>query len=484
MTIFHRPPLQISFTNDAAPTAFDNLILAAYVLVIFEGSLRKWIFPGAFDLLFFVRDPIVIAAYVYALLRFGVVINSGTQMLGLLLAVAGVVAGAVNLADGRIDVRIFGYGIRNYFFYLPMVYVMGQRFTYAGWRRLVTVNVWLQVPLGALSIVQFWLPGSHWINAGLIEGGLMQPGVYGDVIRAYGTFSSSSGQTTFIAFSMAILLWCLTLPKNRRPVSAPALVLGTAGTVSMLAVSGSRGAFVSTAFLAFVIMGSKALSNRNGWRSVRAVATVTILILLSLFTVFSGAYEALYERSVGAAVDESETYRFGLVGRIAADYTKFIAYLPVVPPLGFGVGTFGNANSDNAQSKGLLPVGYLPEDDWSRNICDLGPIIGVGYIFWRCCLVGGLLMTGFRVLRRQGELAPLILASFCVLTVLGGQITGHGSVQGFGFLAAGLAMASSSWFLSGTRTESPPAQARQLRSLAVAGGRLTSSAAGPRRVMS
>jgi Flp pilus assembly protein TadG len=272
-----------------------------------DDQLSVW----AFDLLFFVRDPIVIAAYVYALLRFGVVINSGTQMLGLLLAVAGVVAGAVNLADGRIDVRIFGYGIRNYFFYLPMVYVMGQRFTYAGWRRLVTVNVWLQVPLGALSIVQFWLPGSHWINAGLIEGGLMQPGVYGDVIRAYGTFSSSSGQTTFIAFSMAILLWCLTLPKNRRPVSAPALVLGTAGTVSMLAVSGSRGAFVSTAFLAFVIMGSKALSNRNGWRSVRAVATVTILILLSLFTVFSGAYEALYdspESSIALARDSAYVF--------------------------------------------------------------------------------------------------------------------------------------------------------------------------------
>jgi hypothetical protein len=477
MTTLPHAPSRTEVGKEPAPTVFDHFILAIYLIVIFEGALRKWVFPGAFDVLFFVREPVVAAAYIYALMKFGFPISSKAQMFGLGLVLAGIIAGAVNVMDHRLEPRIFGYGIRNYFFYLPLIYIIAKRFTYAGWCRLVAVNIWLQVPLAVLAIIQSQMPGSHWINAGLIENGLTQSGVFGDVIRVYGTFSSSSGQTTFIAFSMAILLWCLTLTKATRPVSNRALTLGSAGTLSMLAVSGSRGAFITTAFLAVVVMASKTLVLQIGWRSVRAVGVLTIVLIVAMVTVFSNTSDALYQRSVGAAVEESEIYRFGIVGRIAADYVKFIAYLPVAPVLGFGVGTFGNANSDAALANGLLPVGYLPEDDWSRNICDLGPVIGVGYIIWRCWLVGGVVVTGVRVLRRRGELASLILASFCVLTVLGGQITGHGSIQGFGFIAAGLAMASPSWFRQRTATQSlqRASHSLQLRPGNVAGRRALTS---------
>ena len=58
------------------------------------------------------------------------------------------------------------------------------------------------------------------------------------------------------------------------------------------------------------------------------------------------------------------------------------------------------------------------------------------------------------LIRVDGELLPLILGSFSCLTVLAGQLTGQGSVQGFGFLGAGFGLASGAW--SHSRAPGPP----------------------------
>ena len=41
-----------------------DLVFIIYWLLIFEGVLRKWVFPDEFKILFFVRDPFVLAVYV------------------------------------------------------------------------------------------------------------------------------------------------------------------------------------------------------------------------------------------------------------------------------------------------------------------------------------------------------------------------------------------------------------------------------------
>jgi len=42
------------------------LIMLVYVLLIFEGSIRKWMFPTLAQVLFFIRDPFVLIAYFLA----------------------------------------------------------------------------------------------------------------------------------------------------------------------------------------------------------------------------------------------------------------------------------------------------------------------------------------------------------------------------------------------------------------------------------
>src|SRR5262245_66481114 len=43
-----------------------GLVLLVYLLLIFEGSLRKWLLPQLSLYIFFIRDPFVLIAYLLA----------------------------------------------------------------------------------------------------------------------------------------------------------------------------------------------------------------------------------------------------------------------------------------------------------------------------------------------------------------------------------------------------------------------------------
>src|SRR4051812_29089012 len=46
-----------------------RLLIALVLAWIFEGALRKWGFPGAQRYLYFIREPVIVLIYIYALSR-------------------------------------------------------------------------------------------------------------------------------------------------------------------------------------------------------------------------------------------------------------------------------------------------------------------------------------------------------------------------------------------------------------------------------
>jgi hypothetical protein len=86
-----------------------------------------------------------------------------------------------------------------------------------------------------------------------------------------------------------------------------------------------------------------------------------------------------------------------------------------------------------------LPSG---ESDWARNVLELGPVLGLLYIGLRIALVIALTRGAVIATRTASNPMPLLLLGFCVVLLLGGQITGQGSVHGFGWLHAGFCMAA------------------------------------------
>jgi hypothetical protein len=83
-----------------------------------------------------------------------------------------------------------------------------------------------------------------------------------------------------------------------------------------------------------------------------------------------------------------------------------------------------------------------PEDDWSRNIVELGPILGLLYICLRIAIVAWLVKGAITATRRTNNPMPMLMIGFIGIILLYGQITGQGSVNGYGWIFAGFCMAA------------------------------------------
>jgi hypothetical protein len=422
------------------------LIFVIYWLLIFEGALRKWVFPQFHQVLFYVRDPFVLWVYWLALKnrrwpRWSLLLTGGVVLS--LLALLPVI---VQLFDNLNGLLVAGYGWRNYFYYIPLAFIIGEQFRLEDLHRLIKHSLLIAPPVAVLVFFQFFSPAEAPINSGLIEGGLLQAGVIEGVIRTYGTFTSSSGQTPFVVSLVAMVLICWILPVNERPIKPMLLLAGTGAALTCLAVSGSRGAFLHSGFVLVLAIGAALVVSRDTMRARSLVLTLVVglVAVLLIPVLFPTAFDAILQRSTEAYAVESELYAFGTAGRIFYDFIHFTFLLPDTPMFGYGLGLFGNANLVDASS--LLNSTQYVEDDWSRNVVELGPLLGVLYIFFRVALVTWLAVGALRATHRSNNPLPLLLTGFIGVLLLYGQLTGQGSVNGYGWLFTGFVIAANRHF--------------------------------------
>lgn len=419
-----------------------TLIFIIYWLLIFEGALRKWAFPQFHQVLFYVRDPFVLLTYWLAL-KYRVWPRPSPLLLsGIILSLLSLIPIVFQLFGSLGSIVIYGYGWRNYFFYIPLAFIMGDQLRAADLRHLVKYSLLVALPIAVLVFVQFFSPAENPINSSLIEGGLVQAGVIEGVIRTYGTFTSSSGQTPFVASLVAMLLASWIIPAEQRPFKRWLLLLISGAVLTNLALSGSRGAFLHSGLMLVLAIVAALVLSHDAMRARTLTLTLVLTVIGGILIplLFPTAFDAIVERSTGAYAVEDELYNYGTVGRIVHDVIHFTELMPDTPLLGYGLGFFGNAYSESA-SKLISSSNYV-EDDWSRNIVELGPMLGLLYIFLRLALACWLIMGAIKATSRSNNPLPLLLAGFTGVIVVYGQLTGHGSVNGYGWLFVGFCMAA------------------------------------------
>jgi hypothetical protein len=416
-----------------------NLVFIIYWLLIFEGVLRKWIFPDAFKILFFIRDPFVLIVYALAVFNYRP-LHARHWLAGwLVLGLTALLVGLAHLWAGTIDLMVLGYGWRNYFYYIPMAFVIGANFRQADLYRLIRQTLLVAIPIALLVSLQIVSPSEALINAGAVEGGLINPGMARGFVRTYGTFTSSSGQTLFVGSLMAMILANWMLPNKQRPVKGFLLPIVSVAVAMNLALSGSRGAYIlSVVIMLFAILSISLLPRKtNRLRGVVLFIIIGVTTMVVVSFLYRDVLEATFERAEGAFYYESELYGpLGTMGRIIFDFGNFARALSLAPHFGYGVGWFGNAFSSQ------MVFALYAEDDWSRNIFELGPALGLLFMSFRIALVVWLTKSALEVVKRVGNPVPLLLSGFIGVILLQGQITGHGSVNGYGWLFAGFCIAA------------------------------------------
>jgi len=119
-------------------------------------------------------------------------------------------------------------------------------------------------------------------------------------------------------------------------------------------------------------------------------------------------------------------------------FTDFIRLLGSTPLLGYGIGMGGNAGWMYIAKSGGSAAGLGAETDWARHMVDLGPILGMFFLVFRIGLVTA---VARRVLLSRNLLATLFFG-YLVYELLIGQITGHGTINGYVWMFTGFTLAA------------------------------------------
>ena len=426
------------------------LVFIVYLLVILEGGLRKWVFPGFSQYLFFVRDPFVLLAYALAWQGGWWPRQNPLLNVGLGLAATGLIVGLIQslTAGGGMEGRLLlaGYGWRNYFFYSPFAVLIGQVVRERELRWLFRMTLWMAVPVAVLIFLQFRAAPDAPINIGTGATEALQfrgLGLDADHTRPTGTFTSDVGQKLFDASCIAMLMAAWIAPAGRRFIPNWQLLIVTSATLTALALSGSRGAMVLSGIVVASAIGCSVLL-RGAGLSARAILIPSILCIVAVAlypVVFPDGYSTFMDRWTSASAVESESFRFGLLGRALSGFVFFFNIIGDTPLVGYGLGLAGNASL----TLGVAIQGFSgwAEDDWSRHIVDLGPIFGVAIIVARIAFTVWLTRRCVTGAIRNRDPVPILLLSFIGTELLFGELTGHGTVNGYGWVFAGLCLAAS-----------------------------------------
>lgn len=406
-------------------------VIAALLVNIVEGALRKWLFPEFGQAIYFGKDLLLLGAYAgfygpRLVKRRALLVSHPANGL---LALLGLLA-VLQLANPLLPNLAVGlFGLRAYLIYVPLMYLAPHVFrdTQALRRCWTWYLILALVPL-LLGIIQFWSPADSGLNRYAAEDELA-PGVavFGSTAkpRIIGTFAYITGYTTYLTL---IFLMGVSWVIFERRKGAPWWLYGVlALALANLVMTGSRGPFLILGASAVVLFALAWLARGRPVRRVVSTACVSLPILcLVVAGLFPEAVTAFAER-----VEGTEDLGGRLVGTIAN---------PVWALSAAGVAGYGVGNTHQARvflTSGEISDTLPPpaEGEWERIILEIGPL-GFVLVLLTRILVAVRLWRTFSAFRGT-ELEPYLAFAlvFSLVSIPANLVFNHTASVFYWFLA-------------------------------------------------
>jgi hypothetical protein len=426
-----------SETDKRSITQIKRLIWLYFFLLIFEGTLRKWILPRFSDVLLVVRDPVVLAIYFFAIKARVFPRNRYVLALGII----GVLSWLVSLVvlEPYLPIKplllVTGFGFRSNFLHLPLIFVIGKVFDHDEVLKLGKWVVIGLIPMAVLLAVQFNAAPDAFINRTAGLGEMHQITAGGGKIRPPGTFSFVSGVIFYAALAAAFLLYgALTRGVYRNWL----LFGGGFALVVTIGVSGSRSVLLAVlvvlASLLAIILFRPSAMNQFG----RNLLIVVVVMLVAVrLPVFKEGVQILSDRFTVVAEEEQKSIARGLISRTFSGFAEGILLMGRSPIGGYGLGIGTNGGAKFLTGRTMF---LLSEGEWGRVILESGPVLGLAFLIWRTMLTFQLGLLSFRELKR-GQILSLMLWCAGFLSLLSGQF-GQPTNLGFAVFVCGLCVAA------------------------------------------
>jgi hypothetical protein len=313
-------------------------VYAAMVVALFEGAIRKWIFPQGSELVYFLKDIFLLGAYI----KFFMFPDPDVQawklkIPGTLIACVVLILILTGAFNPNIGSPILAaYGLKIYLWYIPLGFMMPLLFKNEEHMTTILFRYSLfAIPICLLGAAQFVAGPDSWLNvyAASAFKEMSHVATFGagqaEIARITGTFSYISGHAVFVQFFF-ILSICLftSLSDKRRWV----LLLGNMPLLMANGLmAGSRGAVFSIllfgAVIGMVSSVSKVGKSKNTFVYLM-IGTAVVIMGVSIF--FKKAYQAFETRR--------ENTGDTTTGRMMYPIHSVFAAAKEVDITGFGIG--------------------------------------------------------------------------------------------------------------------------------------------------
>ncbi len=417
-------------------TNWRRAVKVALYVVVLEGALRKWVFPQISELVYFLKDGILLGAYAGYLAKERapfLALTTRATLLILTMAIS-VILFLETLNPALNSVLVGLLGTKGYLLYVPLAFLLPDLFHSVGeLERFVRGYLLFCLPVCLLGIAQFFAPPDSPIN--IYAKSLVETDVVtfedGNV-RITGTFPYLGGFTSYLTMCLAWMLAALVKQRlwQWRLLLSSVLILISVN----LLMTGSRGAVLSAVILLIsFVLYSLFERNRSGWQfalALMAMAGVCVLVSIGLFPT---AVEAFMSRATGEADSVADRVGVGFIEPLlGAQYSGFG---------GYGAGSTQVACYALRQQLHLGPPAISPppaEGEMLRVMLELGVF---GFIVWYALRIYFLWLL-WRVSRtvRHTTLRYLALAAFLFHALtFNGQLVTNTAVGVFYWFLAGFA---------------------------------------------
>ncbi len=434
-----------------------KFIFIIYWLLIFEGALRKWGLPAFQEELFFIRVPFALMLYWLALRRGFWPKTNGLLLLIYLIAFVSIWLVPVQMLAGDYGLRyavIAGYGWMNYFFYVPLAFIIPRVLQREDLYRIFRHTLWFGLVNVPMVFLQFSSSPDSIFNRGSAHAPAAQftnLGAALGYIRPAGTFTSSLGLALFLGALTISVVYGWLLVRKHTVAGWRLLTAATLALLMLLGLSGNRTAFVVVALVILSTTLSGILTRRRRlvtWTVLVPTMLVALLVVLWPIVLPQG-YKVFTTRWNTAETSESHRFEFGFIGRAIYPFYGWTDYLNS-PVGGYLLGLGGNAagrlkwvRSPPAAHEWTGYGTWGRESGWAIHLIELGIPLGMLYIFFRVWFSFWVLKHVLRAAYKHHDVLPLMIFGFVGSFLFFGQLTTQGSVNGFAWFFIGLALVAS-----------------------------------------
>jgi hypothetical protein len=422
--------LQIPFSD---PIAMIKLgVWVYYILLLFEGALRKWFLPGLATPLLIIRDPIalfiIIKAFQYRLFPSNMYIR--------IITVVTIIAVMTTLVLGHGNIMVSVFGARVFLLHFPMLFIMGKILTRKDVLMIMKFTLWISLPMALLTVMQFHSPQSAWVNRGV--GGNMEGAGFsgsGEYFRPPGTFSFTTGNVQFFSMMAAFVFYFFL---DKKHINKFVLMAGFVGLLISIPFSISRSLLLNTMIAAlFTALAAVRKPKFLGQiLSIVAVAALAVMIAskTSFFKESLGAFTDRFEVATEAEGGAQTAFLDRVVGGMFKGLQSTTGQQQ--PFFGVGIGMGSNVGAQLLGGSGFM----VSEDEWGRLIGEMGLLLGFIVIMTRVVIALRITSIAYGQMR-HGDVLPWILMSYGFMILVNGQWSQPTSL-GFAVIIGGLMLAS------------------------------------------